>query len=54
MRSACSNWDSDWGDCGRCTYCITKSSSENSATRLERIEEKLDAILAALRTRDTE
>lgn len=51
MSKRCEDWDSDWGGCGSCSYCLAERAANGAAesnNRLERIEEKLDRLLAAL------
>lgn len=44
----CTNWDSDWGACGRCAACVVDQSAQSQHDRLTEIERKLDTLLSVL------
>ena len=45
VKSACHNWDRDWGDCGRCAPCLQRGQGERAEERLRRIERQLERLM---------
>jgi len=49
MTDRCSSFDRDYGDCGRCSWCLSKQSADETismSTRLDRMESLLDELAA--------